>query len=340
MPRPIALFAALLAAAAAPAQNLPSDPLAALRNKNTLAAEDRAKLADWIRGRLDLVAGNDLRAAADVRKAAQGSEAFQKAYATELARQVGQRLASAAPPLAVRLLALLAAVGHSAPPDDIAAVLITALNDRRPAVRAAAIVALRALRERIRAAGGALPGRVRTALRDSGPNVKAYVPLLRLYEALDLGGGNAQQEKADLAALIAVLEKRAAAYQNDTVPGEGAEAAGFEIIARKATQLDADGRKRLLTAAGAILRHAVRRYLDDLMDVKDQDSRVLVQQRDRIERLMLAGQRLLVAVLKPSEAPALHDALARQRDAAAIKRAWNRWAAILKPITGQDYSLP
>lgn len=339
MPSRRVLVGLLVTIGVAHAQQKPADPLAPLRNKTTLSSEDRATLTSWIRGRLDLVVGNDAGAARQLRTAATGSDAFRKAYVATLAGEIRTRLAKADPPVAARLIALLVAVSHAASGTDAVPTLLELLKDNRPAVRASAIVALRSLRDRIRDAGGNLPDRVLAALRDAGPQVRAYAPLRRLYEAMDLAANDARRQRAVAEAITSVLEQRARLHTGQNVPAEGAEATAFDILTRLAARLDDATRKRALAASGAILRHAVGRYVRDLIDVPDDASRVQVLARNRIERLVLAGQNLLAALLQPSDPPPLTQAMQKQRKADAVKRQWNRWAALLKAATGQDFSL-
>ncbi len=339
MPRCSLLVGLLVAVGVAQAQQKPADPLAALRDKTSLSADDRAALERWISGRLDLFVGHDRGAAGQLRSAARGSDAFRKAYVEVLAGQIRQRVAKADPPAAARMIALLVAVSHAARSTDAVETLLELLQDNRPAVRASAIVALRSLRDAIRDAGGQLADRVLSALRDAGPQVRGYAPLRRLYEAMDLAGDDARRQRAVAAAVAQVLEQRARLYSGSSVPGEGAEVAAFAILQRLAGRLDDATRKGVLAATGTILRHAVGRYARELIDVSDDDSRVAVQARNRVEALILAGHELLAALLQPSDVPPLPEALQKQRNADVIRRQWNRWAALLKAATGQDVSL-
>ncbi len=339
MPRCTVLVGWLVTIGVAHAQPKPADPLAPLRDKTSLGTEDRATLTGWIRGRLDLFVGHDAGAARQLRTAANGSDAFRKAYVRTLAGEIRQRLAKADPPAAARLIALLVAVSHTAGSTDAVATLLELLKDERPAVRDSAIVALRSLREGIRDAGGNLPEQVLTALRDAAPQVRAYAPLRRLYEAMDLATDDARRQRAVAEAIVSVLEQRARLHSGESVPAEGADAAAFRILTRLAARLDDAARKRALVAAGAILRHAVGRYVSELLDVSDDASRVRIQARDRIERLVLDGEKLLAALLGPSDAPQLAQAMQKQRKADAIQRQWNRWANLLKAATDRDFSL-
>ncbi|MGE0480964.1 MAG: hypothetical protein AB7Q17_10885, partial [Phycisphaerae bacterium] len=287
---PILLSVACGTAAAFAQQPAPAaNPLEPLRTKAALVDEDRNVLRSWLTQRVTALASDDGSAAAgEMRTEYAGTPAFKEAFAAISIELIRGRLKAAGPPAAARMLAVIAAMGD-APADAASTLYLEALQDERPAVRAAAAAGLRNLRQRLVLAGaGAVTSAVH-ALRDAGKKETSASTLRLIYHALNYpdAAPNPPELKAISTAVLDLLEARAAQHDSGDVNASGADVVGLRVAAKLRPQLSDDEQKRYTGVLARVLRAGVLRYTTGeprLGDVQDATASPLVlDERDRTE---------------------------------------------------------
>lgn len=341
---------ALLAAVAALAAILPlaaqtpEDALSAVRARPEPGDQDRAQIQAFVAQQVAAIAGNDplaaQQAAAALRAAYAGPDAFKRAYAAACLDAVAAAYKQADVVPATRLLAVLNSFGVL----DTHALLLEALRDPRVGVRAAAAIGLARLRPQIAAAGADLYGRTLEALRSAGEAEKSRDTLRAIYRALDYAAlPSPPDPKRTAAAVLALLEARARLYAAGEVPALGADDLGLRLAGTLAAALDEAERKRLTSVVATMMKHAIEQYASGsrkLADVRERGSnQQLVERRDAMERVILVGEELLRTLLAVSESPPDVVAGMRKLDTTAMKNEWVKWVGRLRQAVGSDFSL-
>lgn len=229
-------------------------------------------------------------------------------------------------------------------------VLLEALADERPAVRAASASGFRTLRAKLAAAGGTIANEVIDALREAGKKETSQVGLQTVFSALNYPEvGNPPDAKRIASALLEILETRGEQYHARNVRGGGADLTGLAVInasAFRGALTDAE-RDRLAVVAGRMLFYSVHRYLSDLLAVSDKThSAALVAERNQTEMLIDECERTLKEILKPAagEEPNLGKAM---RDPGKdpkdrpinIRNETAKWGKLLGAKTNQKFEL-
>lgn len=342
---PILLGAICGAASAFAQQPAPAaNPLEPLRSKAALADEDRNALRNWVTQRVTALAGDDgSAAAAEMRTEFAGTPAFKEAFASISIELVRGKLKAATPPAAARMLAVIAAMGD-APADAAATLYIEALQDERPAVRAAAAAGLRNLRPRLVLAGaGAVTSAVH-ALRDAGKKETSASTLRLIYQALNYpdAAPNPPELKAIATAVLDLLEARAAQHDSGDAKAPGADVVGLRVAAKLRPQMSEDEQKRYTGVLARVLRAGVLRYTTGeprLVDVQDASASPLVtDERDRTEILIEEAEKQLTEIVGAKNAANVADRM-RKRRAGEMRVELNKWAAKLKDTIGRDLTL-
>jgi hypothetical protein len=273
-------------------------------------------------------------------KAAAPGEAFKRAYVAACVEVIGAEFKNAEVVPATRLITVLNTFGAV----EVRPVLIEALTDPRAGVRAAGAIGLRSLRDKLGAAGREAYDAVLAALKEAGKREKARDTLKEIYAALNYADvASSPDARANAAAVLELLDERAKQYAAGQVQALGADDAGLRLAAALAKTLGDDERKRLTVAAGTMLKYALEQYTSGerkLSAVRDSTGNPqVVELRNDMERLVLVGEQLLVALLAPpAPVPAVADGM-RKADATEMKNAWKRWVELLQKAVGQDFSL-
>jgi hypothetical protein len=322
----------------------PRDVLTDLRAKPSLTEEDRGTIRAWIEERLVAVAEaseSTERATAELRQApSEAGPAFREAYAGILTDAVRQRFRTAPAGGAARMIALLSALNEP----QTHPVLLEAIRDERSGVRAAAAVGLRNLRAKLSGLGGAYVSDTFAALREAGRRESSAPVLRTIYQALDYPETvpNPPDPRANVGALLDVLEARAELYASGSLTAEGAETTGLRAVMDFRKLLTEDDRKRLLTCLGRMLRYAVARYANDrLYLVRDRvGSPAAIELRNNTELLIEECEALLAELLAPAKAPSIAATLRNIKsdsDRVNMKLEMNKWAELVERAVGQRF---
>ncbi|MCA9244271.1 MAG: hypothetical protein KDA32_09970 [Phycisphaerales bacterium] len=315
------------------------DPIAGLKNKGALDDNDRATLRQWIERQVTLVLADEPQSASTavltLRTEFDGSTGYKEAFATEAARLVNDRLATAKDRPAAQLITFLSTLNAI----ETHTTLVAAMRDSRAAVRAAAAVGLRTLRAKIAAAPGDAVGQTLRALRDAGKSETSPATLKLIYLALNYAGVNADQ-KGPAVALVELLEQRAREYTASGSPRcQNADAEGLKIATMARGQLDDDQKKRLARAAASMLKHSVETYsAEKLNEMRDKTATVAaIDRRNDIELLIETAETTLREVLDVKEGPDITTAM-RDGSAVAMRRQLVDWSEQkLEGALGQRY---
>lgn len=324
-------------------QPAPTDPLAALQAKAALTDEDLKALRGALQPRIDALANGAAGSARELRAMNTGSQSFKEAYAKALIEMIGGALPKAKAAGAAQLISLLNGVKTL----EGVPLLTGAAKHPEPAVRTAAIVALRNLQPEIALAGGGAFNEVLAALRDQGKVEQAAIVLKLIYAAMDYPSAVARTPDArvNAAAVLDVLEARAAQYSvKDALPkAESADSHGLKLARTLAKEFNDVEKARLVESAAAILRYAVIRYAGELHRIGDGSSADQVDLRNRSELMITEGEELLKALLAPKEEQRGHitevmQTVQKDSNPVELKVEMNKWAELLKGITGKDFS--
>lgn len=328
------------------------DLLAELRAKAALTDEDRGKLRTWIDERMTALSSPTTsvadQAAADLRGAMSGgSQGYREALIALLSDAVRQKLAGASLTAAARMIALLAAANEPVTQP----VLIEALNDERAAVRVGAAVGLRTLRAKLAVVGGDAVTNVFAALREAGKKETSAPALRAIYEALNYADTvppipNPPDPRANVAALLDILESRAAAYASGNPKAEAAELAGVRAAGALRNRMTDEEKNRYIAVLGELLRYGVQRYNAGLYNVKDRTSSPhLVELRNSIELMILEIETQLAELLsvprgeqRPSIVSAMKE-LVSEGERINLKIQMNMWADLIEKAIGKRYHM-
>lgn len=339
--RIVPLLLAAYLAGPTPAQDTEPD-IANLKTKADLNEEDRTQVRNYVNVRVGRIVNSPLearQATEDLRAALDGTEGFKKEFATICLEAIGSAYKKAELLPATRLLSLLNALNVT----PTHTVLVEALQDDRAGVRAAAAIGLRGLREKIAAAGRDVYQRVLDALKDAGKREKSRETLRAIYAAMNYAElPSAPDTKGNIAALLELIEARAAAYTPTGAPALGADDAALRLLLRLLRSFDDTERRRLTIATATLLRHAITLYAvgeNKLAHVQDKDAaRDAIDARNGVERLIIVGEELLVALVKPEKAPNVVDAL-KKLDTTEMQNQWKEWVSALQKAVSQDFSI-
>jgi hypothetical protein len=329
---------------AQPAQ-LPQDALSALRAKTDLTDDERNQIRGFVADRVGELVGPDAALAREagsvLRAGYAGSAPFKQAYAAACVGVFGSAFPKADVAPAARLLTILSTLNVV----EARSVFFEALQDERVGIRAAAALGLRALRPKLAQAGGEVFMSTLATLRDAAKKERARDTLRAIYAALNFAEIPSPPDlKPVAAALLDVLEERAKPYAaRQDVPAVGADDAGLAVAEKMVRALSDDERRRLTVATATLVRRAIEEYTASdkktvLAQVRDTDSSELVEYRNAMERLVLFGERLLVALQSPAKPPSVLEPM-KKGDKAGMKLQWKAWGDLLKPTVGQDFPL-
>ena len=325
------------------AQDQPEAGLATIKVKTDLTDEDRNQIRAYVAKRIDAVRGTDevaaQQATAGLRAGFDGSDAFKRAYASICLDAIGTaaRKLDLAP--ATRLLTVVNTFNTI----DELPVLLDALQDDRVGVRAAAAIGLRSLREKVVQSGKDAFQRVLAGLKEAGKKEKSRDTLKAIYAAMNYAEVSGSPDpKANAAAVLELLDERARQYAAGDVRAMGADDAGLRVAQALAGAMDDADRKRLMGVVGTMMKSAIEQYTGGdrkLAAVRDKNaSRESIEYRNSVERLILVGEELLAALLKPDKAPNVSESM-RKLDTTGMKNQWRDWVNLLQKSVGQDFTL-
>ncbi len=323
---------------------VPAGDLGPVRTRSPLTEEDRTAVRAFIDQRVAQVVGQDpaatQAAAQALRTNYAGSDDFKKTYAAMCIEAFNAAMNQAEVAPAARLLTILNtfSVAEAQP------LFSDALQDARAGVRAAAAAGLRTLRPTTAQAGAQPYASALNALKEAAKKEKSRDALRTMYAAMDYSDvPRAPDLKTDVSAVLEVLEERAKPYAaRQDVPGLGADDAGLAVGEKLLKTMSPEERKRLTVVVGTMVRYAVEQFTADpqrfttLHDATG--SRLVIEQRNSLERLVLVGEKLLATLLTPKTAPGVMDAM-RKLDTKAMRLQWKDWATLLQATVNQDFTL-
>jgi len=345
---------AALSAMPAWAQEQPADTLIpTLKTKASVSEEERRQLNAWIAQRVATVAAaqpehdtmrDAQKALREMREAvASANRGFIEVYVAAYADALREKHSSATLSGAGMMMSLLASFNEA----TTAPILRDALRDERTAVRAAAAIGLRRLRQKIATVGGDAFSQTIGALRDAGKRETAGTVLQTIYQALDYAqvAPNPPDPRAIAAALLDVLETRAALMDGNAAAAEGADLAGVEAMDRMRRGLTDDEKRRYTLILGKLLRHCVVRYHGELYRVKDAASNSTQVSLRNATELMVQQIEKQLGELLPSDTkprPSIFEAMSKMNkegDRGFLKVRMNDWADLLEKATGQRFHI-
>jgi hypothetical protein len=322
------------------AQDQPQPTLATLQGKNTLSDEERNALAQWMNERIAAVGAEEAapanEALALLRGEFKGTDAFKEAYAAALVASVRPAYKNAKLVPAARLITALNTLNDP----DARGVLLEALQDQRAGVRMAAAVGLRNLRVRLALEGAGVFTETLTALRDAGKRETSSVTLKTIYQAMDYPAvvPSLPDRKANVAAVLDLLEARAEQYAAHNVHAVGAETVGLKLASALRSAMDDGERKRLTIAVAKMLKYGVTRYTRGdsenrpLIKVEKGASKQTIELRNQTELLIEEAEKLLSELTssKLKENKTIAYGMKTKGEAIDMIIAMNDWADILK----------
>ncbi len=324
------------------------DPLQALQAKNVITDEDRSVVQAWVAQRVSGVMSKDTSEAGpavrELRAGFSGTQSFKDTYAAVCIEAVGSAYKRAERVPAARLLTTLIALNET----GANRVFVEALGDKRAAIRQAGAVGLRNLRSKLLAGGGTLVTDALAALVAAGKKETSTVPLRTIYQALDYTGAGMTptDPKPIVAAVLELLEARAAQYAAGKVKAEGADAEGLRVAGALRAAMTEEQRRRYIVAVAGMLRYAIIRYTSGeppLHKVIDKNASTrLIELRNGTEFLIDAGERELIALLAPPDPPTVAQKMKTEGLGAptAMKIQWeNNWVPLLENAVGQSFRI-
>jgi hypothetical protein len=329
-------------APAAPAK--PQEPgaeLTAIRAKTDLTDDDRGQIRAFVSQRVTKAADTDAaaarQAADELRAGFDGSDAFKREYATAALEAITAAYKNAPLSAATRLLAIVDAFNIP----ESQNLLLEALKDDRVGVRAAAAAGLRNLRPKIVAAGHDVFVKVLDGLKEAGKREKSRDTLKTIYAAMNYFElPSSPDTKADLGALLDVLDARARLYASGNVPAVGADDTALRM-AQLVKTLDDTERQRLIIDTATMMKYAIEQYTSPnstLTNVPEDASGEVVESRNGIERLIEAGEKTLTDLVKPEKAPTVADNM-RKGNTDDMRSEWQKWVPLLQKAVNQDFTL-
>jgi hypothetical protein len=319
----------------------PGGGLTAVRAKTDLTDEDRGLIRTFVSQRVTTAADTDAaaarQAADDLRAGFDGSDAFKREYAAAAIEAITAAYKTAPLPAATRLLAVLNSFNLL----ESQNLLLEALKDDRVGVRAAAAAGLRNLRPKIAAAGRDVFVKVLDALKEAGKREKSRDTLRTIYAAMDyFEAPSSPDAKADLAALLELLDARARQYAAGKVAALGADDMGLRM-AQLAKNLDDTERQRLIVDVATMMKYAIEQYTSPTAtwtEAPDDASHELLETRNGLERLIEVGEKMLTDLVKPEKAPAIAENM-RKGNTEDMRSEWQKWVPLLQKAVNQDFAL-
>lgn len=321
----------------------PAVDLTPIRAKTELTDEDRGLIRTFVNQRVAKVTGADAadarQAADDLRAAFEGSDAFKREYAAACLEGTAASYKNAALLAATRLLAVVGAFNVV----EAQNVFLEALQDERVGVRAAGAAGLRNLRPKLAAAGRDVVVKVLDGLKEAGKREKSRDTLKTIYAAMNYFElPSAPDTKANVTALLDLLEARARQYAAGTVAAVGADDAGLRMAQAAVKGMDEAERQRLTVSAATMTKYALEQYTSpasNLSDLSDKDaSTEALEARNAIERLIIVGEELLVTLVKPDKPPTVAEAM-RKLSTDDMLSEWKKWVPLLQKAVNQDFTL-
>ena len=182
-------------------------------------------------------------------------------------------------------------------------------------------------------------GAVLNGLRDAGKKETSRETLQLIYRSLvyvDVPGADL---KADVAAMLDLLEARAQQVVGDTVPAEGADHVGVQLAGELRKSMDDIEKKRYTVILAKLLHYGVRAYTGrtpPLADVRDKISGAdAVALRNSIEVLIEKAEQQLKEILAPAKPPQVAVQMKAGKRAEMVVE-MNEWAKVLKESAGVD----
>lgn len=315
-------------------------PLAELRNKDALTDEERSTIRNWVTEQIGAVATSDAVGGAAaferLKQARTGSNAYGEVYLETALPAISSAYQKAQPVAAARLVTLLSLF------QDVRALdtLLQALRDERTAVRAAAVIGLRSLRNQIATDPGRYQ-RVLSALVEAGKRETSAQTLRLLYAAMDFSQVQPRPNvEQNINAFLDLLDARVEQFgSSGLVPADGAETEALEIGGRLRQGMNEAQRRRYAIALARTMQYAVQRYTggeSPLALVRERTSGPdTVALRNAMEQIIARAEEQLRALLNPEDVPRLTQTMertpkARRAELADIINDMNRWADFLR----------
>jgi hypothetical protein len=321
----------------------PTIDLTPVRAKTELTDEDRGLIRAFVNQRVAKATGAEAaearQAADDLRAAFEGSDAFKREYAAACLEVIAATYKKADLLPATRLLAVVGAFNLV----EAHNLFVEALQDERVGVRAAGAAGLRNLRPKLAAAGRDVVAKVLDGLKEAGKREKSRDTLKTIYAAMSYFElSSAPDTKANITALLELLEARARQYATGTVSAVGADDTGLRIAQSALKSMDETERQRLTVIAASMTKYAIEQYTSPatkLSELSDKDAgRELLESRNAIERLIVVGEELLVTLVKPEKPPAVAESM-RKVDTDDMLSEWKKWVPLLQKAVNQDFTL-
>lgn len=316
----------------------PGSELRPLQEKASLTDDDRAVIRRTVDRWVGDV-GATANAVSQLRDESKGSNAYREAYAAAVIDSVNNGYKTAKNGTAAQLIAVLSVL-NEAPAQKV---LVEALADKRPPVRATAAVGLRNLHAKLAQLGGAYFTDTLSALKEAAKAETSTVALKAMFQALNFseGGANSPDVKANAAAILEVIDDRATKqYATGKVKAEGADTVGLQALsALKAGLSDAE-RDRLTQAVARIISYAVTVYANELSGAKESLSSASAERRNAFELLIEECERQLADQLKPKTTPSVSKAMQTSegsKKSTDMKTAMKEWARLLKEKYNQEF---
>jgi len=320
------------------AQQPADDGLEALRSRPTLTDEERAAIRNWVAERVRLLVGSDpsasQRAAEQLRAGSRGEKEFRDAYVQACVEIIGSEFRRLELTPAARLVALVGTLGDTRTID----LLLSALQDERAGVRAAAAAGLRNLQTKLAGNADMLP-RVIDALREAGRKEKSATALRLIYQALNYSNSSVTGDRRlACSALLTILDDRLRQTGSPALPADGADGTGLQVAWALRESLDEASRRQYATIVARWLHYAVRRYTgpDKLYAAREKTSAPqTVELRNSIELLIAEAEKQLTALLTPPDPPKVVEQMQRA-DLAEMVAQMNRWSSLVKSGLGLE----
>jgi hypothetical protein len=320
----------------------PADPLAPLRDLGSLTDEQRRTVRAWIDERIEAITGKDeklhAQAFAELRAAAAGGKAaFRDAFVAASIDAVREPYKTAERAAAARLIVHLAALNE---PTTVP-VLVEALRHEEAAVRTAAAVGLRTLRGKLATAGGAAFTDAVSAMREAGKRETSLEALSAICDALNYSQvGTPPDARANTAAILEILEARAALYAAGKIELQTAEVAALRTAAGLTKSMNDEERRRLIIAVATILRHSTVVYAREYSKVKDgASSRHLIELRNSAEPVIEDAEKLLVELVRPPSGFKLITDAMKKGDDTNMRAAMSAWSDLLEKAVNQRFDV-
>ena len=318
--------------------------LTALRAKTDINDEDRAAIRAFVTQRVGkIVANSDAtearQATEDLRSAFDGTDAFKREYAAIALDAIGSAYKKADLVPATRLLALVNTFNVA----EAFPLLVDALQDDRIGIQAAAAIGLRTLRPKLASGGRELMQRALDALKEAGKREKSRDALRSIYAAMNYAElPSPPDPKPGIAAVLDLLEARAREYAAGQISALGADDTGLRVAQALVKSMDEAELQRLTVVTATMMKYAIEQYSSPATRLAAREkhaSPAQIEIRNALERLVLVGEELLVALLKPEKAPAVNEAM-RKLNTVDMKNEWQtKWVPLLQKAVNQDFTL-